>query len=65
MGNILFPSLITTVLFFVVIIILVLRAIFKKNRSSGGISYTPFDYITGQTDEEFHIQEEEENDETD
>lgn len=63
MGSILFPSLITTILFLAVILFVLFRVLLKKNRSGPGESYTPFDYITGQTDKEFHEELEEEEDE--
>lgn len=66
MNSILSPNLITTALFFILIIIVILRVLLKKKRSGSDVSYTPFDYITGQTDKAFHESEaEEEKDESD
>jgi len=65
MGSILFPGLITTVLFFFVIFFVLLRNVSKKNHSDTGVNYTPFDYITGQTDKEFHEEEKQKDDEND
>ncbi|KGX92534.1 hypothetical protein N781_14425 [Pontibacillus halophilus JSM 076056 = DSM 19796] len=47
------------ILFTVVLLILVVafKIFFKKERPSN--FYTPFDYITGQTDQEFHEEQEE------
>ncbi|WP_079526526.1 DUF3951 domain-containing protein [Halobacillus hunanensis] len=58
--------LIVGVAVFILIIIVALKIFIKKKPVDS--SYTPFDYITGQTDKEFHENEEitvEENEDND
>lgn len=55
MGSVLFSNFMITLLF----LALILCVLFQKKRSDSGASYTPFDYITGQTDKEFHVESEE------
>lgn len=45
-------DVVVTIVLFVLIGIVLYKVLIKKERPTS--SYTPFDYITGQTDKEFH-----------
>lgn len=50
----------TNIIVLIILITLILVVVFKmfvKKKKPTQISYTPFDYITGQSDEEFHEEE--------
>lgn len=54
-------DIIVTVVLFILIGIVLYKVLIKKERPTS--SYTPFDYITGQTDKEFHHELDEEREE--
>lgn len=56
MGFLISPGIIVLVALVILILIVVFKVLFKKKRPD--VFYTPFDYITGQTDEEFYEEEE-------
>lgn len=54
------PSIFIIGVLLILIVIVAWKRLFRKKRSGSDVNYTPFDYITGQTDKEFHVNQEEE-----